>query len=124
ERLQLQFYTSSDFSGPLHRFSEDTRKNSQIGICSRVRNELVTRFQGRMAEQTLIQTAVRLYLSTQLPKFVTEAGRNVRGFDDVFKVLRRSCAQRQQFFDLLLRAYGGEVRQLENTGHYAELLRF
>ena len=29
ERLQLQFYTSSDFSGPLNRFVENTRARSK-----------------------------------------------------------------------------------------------
>src|SRR6516225_3109382 len=40
ERLQLQFYTSSDFSGPLNRYEAKTR-NSKVEICSKVRGELL-----------------------------------------------------------------------------------
>ena len=124
ERLQVQFHTSSDFAEPLARFEDATWRNRQIDICTSVREELVTRFQGRMQEGTLIQTQVRLYLSSQLPRFVTESGRRVRGFGDVFKVLRRSFEQREQFFNLLLAAYGGSVRGLDNLGHYGEMLQF
>ena len=124
ERLQLQFYTSSDFSGPLNRFLEDTRSNSKVPFCSKVRDELVLRYRDRMACETLTQTNARLYLSSQFPKFVTGAGRKVRGFDEVFKVLRRSFDQKQQFFDLLLRGYGGSVKALDNMAHYSELLKF
>ncbi len=124
ERLQLHFYTSSDFSAPLNRFLEDTRSNSKVDICSKVRDELVFRYRDRMACETLIETNVRLYLSSQLPRFLSAAGRKVQGFDDVFKVLNRSFEQRQQFFDMLLRAYGGSVRPLDNLGHYWELLKF
>ena len=123
ERLQLQFYTSSDFSGPLNRFEEDTRANSNVEICSKVRDELAFRYRGRMDRETLIQANVRLYLSSQIPKLVSAAGRKVRGFDEVFKVLRRAFDQRQQFFDLLLRSYGGSVQALDNMGHYRELLK-
>ncbi len=124
ERLQLQFYTSSDFSGPLNRFLEDTRANSKVEFCSKVRDELVFRYRDRMASETLIQANVRLYLSSQLPKLVTDAGRKVRGFEEVFKVLRRSFDQRQQFFDLLLRNYGGGFKALDNIAEYSELLKF
>ena len=85
ERLQLQFYTSSDFSGPLNRFVENTRANSKVEICSMVRDELAFRYRGRMACETLIQANVRLYLSSQIPKLMSAAGRRVRGFDEVFK---------------------------------------
>ena len=124
ERLQLQFYTSSDFSGPLNRYLEDTRENSKVKFCSKVRDELVFRYRDRMACETLIQANVRLYLSSQFPKFVTDAGRKVRGFDEVFKVLRRSFDQRQQFLDLLLRGYGGGVEVFDNIAQYSELLKF
>src|ERR1700737_2175540 len=77
-----------------------------------------------MTPETLIQCNVRLYLSSQLSKFLTDGGRKVRAFDDVFKVLRRSFDQREQFFDLLLRPYGGSARALDNLGHYREMLNF
>jgi hypothetical protein len=124
ERLQLQFYTSSDFSRPLNRFLEDTRGNSKVEFSSKVRDELVFRYRDRMACETLIQANVRLYISSQLPKFVTESGRKIRGFDEVFKVLRQSFDQRQQFFDLLLRSYGGGVEAFDNIAQYSELLKF
>ena len=76
-----------------------------------------------MARETLIQANVRLCLSTKMPKFAKEDGRKVRGFQDVFKVLSRSFEQRAQFFDLLLRSYGGSVKGLDNAGHYEELLQ-
>src|SRR3984893_8139627 len=123
ERLQLQFYTSSDFSGPLNRFVENTRAKSKVEICSKVRDELAFRYRGRMTCETLIQANLRLYLSSQIPKLMSAAGRRVRGFDEVFKVLQRSFDQRRQFFDLLLRSYGGSVHALDNMGHYRELLK-
>jgi hypothetical protein len=125
ERIQLEFYTSSNFfSRSLNRFLEDTRENSNVEFCSKVRDELVFRYRDRMACETLIQANVRLYLSSQFPKFVTNAGRKVRGFDEVFKVLRRSFDQRQQFFDLLLRSYGGGITAFDNMAQYSELLKF
>src|SRR5271165_406205 len=124
ERLQLQFYTSSDFSGALNRFLADTRDNSKVQFCSKVRDELIFRYRDRMTCETLIQANVRLYVSSQFPKFVTNAGRKVRGFDEVFKVLRQSFDQRQQFFDLLLRSYGGGVKAFDNMAQYSELLKF
>src|ERR1700732_3474962 len=51
ERLQLQYYTGNDFSEPLDRYAEETKK-SKIEICSRVRDELVSRFRDRMARET------------------------------------------------------------------------
>jgi type IV secretion system protein TrbE len=124
ERLQVQFYTCSDYSGPLTRFLEDTNANSRLEFSSKVRNELVFRYRDRVACETLIQANVRLYISSQLPKFVTDSGRKVRGFDEVFKVLRQSFDSRRQFFDLLLRSYGGNVHSLDNADHYSELLKF
>jgi hypothetical protein len=124
ERLQVQFYTCSDYSGPLTRFLEDTNANSRLEFSSKVRNELVFRYRDRVACETLIQANVRLYISSQLPKFVTDSGRKVRGFDEVFKVLRQSFDSRRQFFDLLLRSYGGSAHSLDNADHYSELLKF
>jgi hypothetical protein len=122
ERLSLNFYTSSDaFSGPLDRYETDTGK-SKVEICNKVRGELVRRFRGRMVAQTLIQSNARLYLSSKLPAFVKEGGRKVRAFDDVFKVVARTFEQRQQFFDLLLRSYGGSVEPLGDMENYRELL--
>jgi hypothetical protein len=61
-----------------------------------------------MESDTLIQTNCRLYLSSKLPDLALTADKKrVRGFDEVFKVLRRSFDQREQFFNLLLRQYGG-----------------
>src|SRR4029077_18063272 len=45
-------------------------------------------------------------------------------FDDVFKVLKRSFEQRQRFFDLLLKSYGGSVESLGDIDNYRELLKF
>jgi hypothetical protein len=123
ERLQLQFYTSSDFSGPLNRYEAKTR-NSKVEICSKVRGELLQRFRDRMAAQTLIQSNARLYLSSKLPAFVKEGGRKVRAFDDVFKVVARTFEQRALFFDLLLKSYGGRVEAVGDIANYRELLGF
>jgi hypothetical protein len=123
ERFQLQVYSGSDFTEPLNRFEAETAK-SKVEICNKVRGELVRRFRRRMADQSLIQSNARLYLSSKLPAFVRESGRKIRAFDDVFKVIRRTFEQRQQFFDLLLRSYGGSVAALGDVDHYRELLRF
>ena len=74
ERLQLQYYTSSDFSAPLNRFLKITRASSKVEICSKVRDELVFRYRDRMACETLVQANVQLYLSSRLPKFVNDRG--------------------------------------------------
>ena len=123
ERLQLTFYTSSDFSSPLDRYQVQTQK-SKVAVCREVRSELVQRFRDRMRAQTLIQSNARLYLSSKLPKFIKESGRTIRAFDDVFKVLKRSFEQRQQFLDLLLKSYGGSVEPLGDMENYRELLGF
>ena len=51
---------------------------------------------------------------------LVEKVRQTRPAGDI-EVLRRSFDQRQQFFDLLLRSYGGSVQPLDNMGHYREL---
>lgn len=119
ERLQLQYYTSSDFIESLDRYESETGK-SKVAICNDVRGELVQRYLGRMKAETLIQANVRLCLSTRMPKFIDGS----RGFDDVFKVLARSFEQREQFFNLSMSSYGGSVKGLDNTGHYEELVKF
>jgi hypothetical protein len=125
ERLQLQFYTSSDFSVPLGRYLEHTRQASRIPIVSEVRDELVFRYRARMKAETLIQCNCRLYLSSKVPALALTANKKkTRGFDDVFKVLRRSFEQREQFFDLLLRQYGGSCVALDNQAHYREMISF
>jgi hypothetical protein len=121
ERLQMQYYTASDFGAALDRYAAE---QSEIGICNEVRAELVQRYRDRMNAETLIQANVRLCLSTRMPKLVNEGGLAVRGFDDVFKVLSRSFEQRAQFFNLLLSSYAGSVNGLDNAGHYEELLKF
>jgi hypothetical protein len=123
EHLQLSYYTSNEFGRPLDRFGSVTAK-SQIPICTKVRNDLEAYFRQRMAAEELIQANVRLSLSTKMPKFLKEDGRKVQGFQDVFKVMKRSFDQREQFFNLLLSTQGGSVKGLENRGHYEELLRF
>ena len=77
-----------------------------------------------MAQQTLIQSNARLYISSKLPAFIKEDRRRVRGFDSVFQVIQRSLEQRGQFFNLLLRSYGGGVEPLGDMENYRELLRF
>jgi hypothetical protein len=114
ERMQLIYYTGNDFSGPLDRYEQKT-KTSTIEICSRVRGELASRYRQRMSSEELIQGNMWLCLSTQMPKFVKESGKKVRGFRDVFKVLKRSFDHREQFFDLLLSSYGGHVASQSRT---------
>ena len=123
EQVQLSYFTGNAFEAPLARFEAKTAK-SKMDICTGVRSELVSRFRKRMATETLIQGNVRLALSTKLPRLIKEDGRVVRGFDEVFKVLRRSFEQRARFFNLLLSSYGGAVQALDNLGHYDELVRF
>src|SRR5580700_5018572 len=123
ERMQLIYYTGNEFFGPLDGYDQKT-KQSNVEICARVRGELVSRFRQRMASEELIQGNVRLCVSTQMPRFLKEeTGRKIRGFRDVFKVLKRSFDQREQFFDLLLSCYGGHVKALDNVGNYRELLK-
>jgi hypothetical protein len=124
ERLQLDFYTSSDFSPALDRFLEDTRINSKVSLCSEVRNELTFRYRDRMGQQTLIQTNSRLYLSSKLPKFISDSGRKIRGFEEVFKVVSQSFEERGRLYDLLLKSYGGSAKPLDQFSHYRELVKF
>jgi hypothetical protein len=123
ERLQLHFYTGSDFSVPLDRYGAESAR-SKVEICNKVRGQLLERFCARMAAQTLIQSNARLYLSSKLPAFIKESGRKIRAFDDVCKVVRRSFEQGASFFDLLLRSYGGSVEPLDDMANYRELLNF
>ena len=97
ERMQLIYYTGNEFFGPLDGYEQKT-KQSNVEICARVRGELVSRFRQRMASEELIQGNVRLCVSTQMPRFLKEeTGRKIRGFRDVFKVLKRSFDQRDSF---------------------------
>lgn len=114
ERLQVQYYTGSDFDLSIKHF-EDQTALSTIPICSSVRAELASRYRGRMAHETLIRSNVRMCISSRLPS---------RSFDEVFKIVSRSFDQREQFFNLLLSSYGGSVHGLDNIGNYNELLRF
>ena len=123
EGLQLSSWTGNNFETPLSRFEEKTAK-SKVNICTRVRSELVSRFRKRMVNERLIQGEVRLALSTKLPRLIKEDGKVIRGFDQVFKVLRRSFDHRAQFFNLLLSSYGGSVEPLDNLGHYDDLVRY
>jgi hypothetical protein len=125
ERLQLQFYTSSDFRAPLDRYLARTKASSRVPVVNEVRDELVFRYRARMEAETLIQTNCRLYLSSKLPALAFTADqKKIRGFDEVFKVYRRSFEQREQFFDLLLRQYGGSCVGLNDQAHYREMLSF
>jgi hypothetical protein len=121
ERAQLEFYTGNDFGVSIKRYAEP---RTDINICRSVRHGLVLGYTERMELEQLIQSNARLSISTRMPKLVTENGKKVRGFDDVFKVLVRLFEQREQFFNLLLTSYGGSVKGLDNAGQFSELLKF
>jgi hypothetical protein len=123
ERLQLQFYTSSDYEGPLARYEEQT-KNARSPRTVAIRKELVKRYRVRMEEETLLRTECRLYLSTKLGKLTSETGKRMRGFEYLFQVVARSFAQRAQFFELLLQGSGGSVEALTNIGHMRDLMGY
>jgi hypothetical protein len=123
ERLQLQFYTSSDYQGPLARYEEETKK-SKAPRTAAIRRELVDRYRRRIERETLLRTECRLYLSTKLARLTTETGKKVRGFEYLFQVVERSFAQRAQFFQLLLQASGGSVEPLTNTRHMRDLMGY
>jgi hypothetical protein len=123
ERFQLEFYTGNEFAEPLDRFA-NTTSPSAPALCRRTRDELVSRFRGRMNDETLIRANARIYLSSKIQPVDNDNGRTVRGFKDVFKVLARSFEQRAQLMRLLLRKYGGGVYGFDNIGHYKDLLQF
>ena len=52
------------------------------------------------------------------------SSRCICSFDEVFKIVARSYAHREQFFNMLLNSDGGNVHGLDNLGHYNEFLRF
>jgi hypothetical protein len=123
ERLQLQFYTSSDYHTALRRYEAQTAK-SKVPTTTAMREELANRYRARMESETLLRTECRLYLSTKLHKLSTESGKRVRGFNYLFQVVQRSFSQRGQFYDLLLRGSGGSVGELDNIGHLLELMSY
>ena len=92
ERLQLQFYTSSDYESSLARYQEQT-KNAKSPRTIAIREELVKRYRARVEEETLLRTECRLYLSTKLGKLTSETGKRVRGFEYLFQVVARSFAR-------------------------------
>ena len=116
ERLQLQFYTSSDYQRAIARYAEETKKGKTPRTAA-IREELIRRYRARMEEETLLRTECRLYLSTKLARLTTETGKRVRGFEYLFQVVERSFAQRAQFFQLLLESSGGSVDPLNDLGH-------
>jgi type IV secretory system conjugative DNA transfer VirD4/TraG family protein len=124
ERIQIQYFTSSDFREDLDRFEQKTAESNCGGITRAVRTELVERYRKRMAEETLIRSKVRIFFSTKIDKLVTEGGKRIHGFNEVFKVVERSFAQREAYVNLLLRRCGGSVTALDNMGHYREAVGF
>ena len=123
ERLQLQFYTSSDYGAALSRYETETA-NCKVPTAIAMREELASRYRKRIESETLLRSECRLYLSTRLNKLTTESGKRVRGFKYLFDVVRRSFEQRAQFYDLLLRSAGGRVEPLTNIDHMVELMNY
>jgi hypothetical protein len=123
ERLQLQFYTSSDYDGPLSRYETETKKSKTPKTVA-IREELASRYRARIEGETLLRTECRLYLSTKLGKLSMETGKRGRGFDYLFQVVERSFSQRERFFVLLLQSSGGSVEPLTNTGHMRDLMGY
>ena len=121
ERLQLIFSTNSDFGPVLDRYEKEP---CHIPIVQEVRSELARRYRKRMEANTLLMSNATLYISSKLPKMIKENGKPIRAFDNVFEVIKRSFDQRQQFFDMLLRNYGGALKPLDNAANYRELLSF
>ena len=73
ERLQLQFYTSSDYQSALARYEGETM-NARSPRTVAIRKELLKRYRVRMEEETLLRTECRLYLSTKLGTLTSETG--------------------------------------------------
>jgi hypothetical protein len=121
ERIQVHSWTNNEFTVPLKRFHADTVASNPPEFCREVRHEYFERFSRRKEEQTLIQSSARIYLSSKLPSFVKDNGKKVRGFDEVFRVVSRSFANRESFFNVLLRPYGGGVTGLDDLGHYRDM---
>src|ERR1700751_2140290 len=53
ERLQLQFYTSSHYEGPLVRYEQETKKCKAPRTVA-IRQELVDRYRRRIQAETLL----------------------------------------------------------------------
>src|SRR5580700_7103785 len=73
ERLQLQFYTSSDYEGPLTRYEEETKKSKAPRTVA-IRRELVDRYRRRIERETLLRTECRLHLLIMKERPTTESG--------------------------------------------------
>jgi hypothetical protein len=126
EKVQFTCTTSSaEFAAPLGRFNEHTASlRGAPDLCIRTRTELVNRYRKAMADQTLIQSSARIYLSARMEGMVKDGKRIVRGFDDTFEVFRRSFQHRCETFDSQLKPFGGSVQPLDNAGLYRDLLAF
>lgn len=115
ERLQVIFFTDSDFVDPLNRYDNITE--TALPICQELRSEFSAYFRKRMAAGTLINANVHLYLSTRIKT------RRRTAFDSVFKVVKRTFEQRSNYFDIRMRSLSGSATPLGNQGHYLDMLR-
>jgi hypothetical protein len=121
ERLQIQLYTTADYSTELDRYAANTKESPEI--TNLVRSELTGRFRKRMRKNELLRTTVRICLSTKLDRIVDD-GHRVKGFEESFRVVKRSFDLREQYFDMLLRQYGGGVRSLDDYELLQEYLKY
>jgi type IV secretion system protein TrbE len=122
ERIQFQFFTSGEFGNDLGTFEAKTA-NARSDIVRSVRTELVERYRKRMESDHLIRSNVRIFISTRIEKLETN-GKRIRGFENMFQVVKRSFASHEMYIRMLVRRYGGSLSALDNTGHRDDLAGF
>ncbi|MBV8227602.1 MAG: hypothetical protein JO232_20690, partial [Verrucomicrobia bacterium] len=124
ERVQVIYFTGSDFAQDLERYDGKTESAACSEITRKVRGELVGRFRKRMKEETLIRSNCRIYFSVKLQPLKSESGKRIRGFRDVFEVVKRSFEHREAYINMLLRRYGGSIQPLDDMGHYRDMVAY
>jgi TraG P-loop domain len=124
ERIQLTFFTNAEFGADLDRYDAQTETAQCPQVTRRVRRDLVRRFRKRMESETLIRSNCRIYFSAKLQPLKNESGKRIRGFRQVFEVVKRSFESREAYIAMLLRRYGGTIQPLDMMGHYRDLVGF
>jgi hypothetical protein len=125
ERLQIQFYKDSDYHRELERFQKVTEKGDMCRFSRRNRTERYERYAERMAEGRLIQSNLRLYISSRIhaPKFKGGLSRRAH-YERTVSAYKQSFDQRIQVGDQLLKSYGGGMKAMDGLGHLQELCRY
>jgi hypothetical protein len=123
ERLQVHYYTGSDFETALSRYDEDTERYTAMPKIRAMREQLTAHYRSRANEAALMRAEARIFVSFELGGF-GKGKTQVKGVDKFLAIAQQSASQRELIFNGLLAVNGGECKALDSYGLYTELHRY